>query len=164
MKVGDFPPLIGAIESKPVSLRDIEEEIKAKHRARPSQTGDPGLTIVYLLFGGEAGRKKVFERNAKLRDQFNASRLKIGLTESEVESVLRAKPIKEGKVEAGRYKLYGSNELLNVLGYEHYSNILILFRDGKVSGIYSGSTVSAPDKLRGPQPFIDMHFARTGSK
>ncbi len=83
------------------------------------------------------------------------------MTESEVESVLRAKPIKEGKVEAGLYKLYGSNELLNVLGYEHYSNILILFREGKVSGIYSGYTVSGPDQWPQRESFIDLPLSRT---
>ena len=38
---------------------------------------------------------------AELRDQFNAARLKIGMTEMEVESVLKAKPIEAGEVEAG---------------------------------------------------------------
>jgi hypothetical protein len=165
IKVGDFGRLIRAIESDPVSIRNLEEAIKAEPRA-PSQTGDPGLGIVLLRYRGklEAARKKALARNTELRDQFNASRLKMGMTESEVESVLRAKPIKEGKVEAGPYKVYGSNELLGVLPYEHYSNILILFRDGKVSGIYSGYTMSSPDQWPQRESFIDLPLSRTRRK
>jgi len=135
-KVGDFRRLIRAVESEPASISDLDKEAKAAKV--PSQI-DPGLTAAWLLLKGgiQARRKKVLKRNAELRDQFNASRLMIGMTELEVESVLRAKPIKAGEVEAGSFKIYGSTESLDITN-DHYSNILVVFKDGKVSGVYSG--------------------------
>jgi hypothetical protein len=82
-----------------------------------------------------------FRRNAELRDQFNASRLRIGMTERDVESVLHANPVESGKVEAHSFAIYGSNESFAISHTLHFSNILVLFRDGKASGIYSGETV-----------------------
>ena len=50
------------------------------------------------------------------------ARLNVGMTESEVEAVVKAKPIESGNVEAGVYRIYGSNESFNIdpsLHFEH---------------------------------------------
>ena len=161
IKVGDFDELVRAVESEPVNLPDLEKAIKAQPEA-PSQT-DPGLTAVGIVLGPAlmAAQKKALKRNAELRDQFNAARLEIGMTESQVEAVLGAKPIQVGEVEAGPYKIYGSNEMLDVQAYHHFSNVLILFRDGKVSGIYSGQTVSEPSRHEDWESFVDLPLSRT---
>ena len=70
-------------------------------------------------------------------NQFNAARLKIGMTESETEAVLKAKPLESGKVEAGDYKIYGSNESFNINYPLRFSNILLVFTGGKLSVIRS---------------------------
>jgi hypothetical protein len=56
------------------------------------------------------------------------------MTESEVESVLKAKPLESGKVDAGSYRIYGSNKSFKMKDL-HFANILVVFRDGKVSVI-----------------------------
>lgn len=138
IKIGDFRWLIRYLESESVNIGDVQEEIRARPAA-PSHI-DWGLTIVCLLlspFMPRASRRD-YKRNAELRDQFNAARLRIGMTESEVESVLRAKPLESGEVEAGSYRIYGSNESFNInLISLHFRNILVVFRGGKVSGTYS---------------------------
>ena len=59
------------------------------------------------------------------------------MSESRVEAVLKAKPLERGKVEAGAYKIYGSNETFNIHAWLHFRNIFILFREETVAGIYS---------------------------
>jgi hypothetical protein len=86
-----------------------------------------------------AAHRRDLKRNAALRDRFNASRLKLGMSVSEVESVLAAKPIEAGAIKSGFFQLYGSTQSLDVMPALHYSNILVVFRQDKVSGIYSGS-------------------------
>ena len=139
-KLSEFSVLLRAVEGEPVSISDLEkQEVKP---AAPSKI-DPGLTVAFLLFKPalDFAMKRNLKKNAKLRDQYNASRLKLGMTEKEVESVLKAKPIESGEFHAGTWKIYGSTEMLDIINYLHYSNILILFKSGKISGIYSGSTV-----------------------
>ncbi len=136
IKVGDFCRLIRAVESKPVNVAGLKKEVRAG-AAPPKQT-DMGLTAAYLALEPalSAKRNKEFKKNAVLRDQYNASRLRIGMTESEVESVLRAKAIESGRVDAGSYKIYGSSESFDVDYMLHFSNILVIFKEGKVIGIY----------------------------
>jgi hypothetical protein len=139
VKVGDCRWLVRAAESEPVNMAGLEKDLKAKP-APPSHT-DPGLTIAWLLLrpGIPAASEKDYQRNAELRDQFNASRLEIGMTESAVESVLKAKPLESGKMGARSYQIYGSNESFNIdSDYSlHFSNILVVFREGKASVIHS---------------------------
>jgi hypothetical protein len=144
--VGEFPLVVHALKSKPISLSDL----KKLSNARGSQP-DPGLTVTWLLFGRAViaanerrikSMKEEYLRNAKLRDQYNASRLEIGMNEQEVENVLQAKPIESGAVKGGMFKIYGSTESVGEIGpHLHYSNVLILFEDGKVKGIYSDGLV-----------------------
>ncbi|MGO8690553.1 MAG: hypothetical protein ACLQLG_13100 [Thermoguttaceae bacterium] len=136
IKIGDFRRLIRAVESKPVSVADLEKEVRAG--AAPPQHIDVGLTAAYLALEPalSAKRNKEINKNAALRDHYNASRLRIGMTESEVESVLRAQALESGKVEAGSYKIYGSNESFDIDYMLHFSNILVIFKEGKVIGIH----------------------------
>lgn len=62
------------------------------------------------------------------------------MTDPEVEATLKAKPIDSGEVEAGSFKIYGSTERFDI-AYDHYSNILVLLKEGRVIGIYSGELV-----------------------
>jgi hypothetical protein len=91
---------------------------------------------------GAPPSEKDYLRNAELRDQFNAARLNIGMTESEVQAALKAKPLESGKVEAGDYRIYGSNESVGDISsisgtFRHFSNILVVFREGKAVAISS---------------------------
>jgi hypothetical protein len=93
MKVGNFSPLIRALEAEPISISDLRKVVDTGPAA-PSQT-NPGLTAAWLLLrkGVGTAHERDIKNNVELRDQFNAARLKIGMTESDVESALRATPI-----------------------------------------------------------------------
>ena len=75
-----------------------------------------------------------------------------------MEAALRAKPIEKGHVEARTFKVYGSQQSLDVLPHLHYSNILALFSNGKLIGIYSGYTVPGGERWRQQirASFVDM--------
>ena len=142
-KIGDHRMLIKAFKSEPVTIAELKKEMKENP---PPSSIDWGLTMVWLslrkgVLEADAKREKsmenIYKKNSKLRDQFNASRLKIGMTENEVEKVLKAKPIQKGKVKAGTFKFYGSTETLDLNSYLLYSNILVVFEKGKVIGIYN---------------------------
>jgi hypothetical protein len=139
LKVGEFRELILALHGEPVSVSDLEKDVKPE---TPHHV-DPGLTVAVLplLPALDAKMRSETKKNAELRDQFNASRLKLGMTEGQVELVLRAKPIESGEFSSGSWRLYGSTDEHDVRDILKYSNILVLFKSGTVSGIYSGFTV-----------------------
>jgi hypothetical protein len=136
-----------AASSEPVNIPDLEKEYNARPPVIESEKvseGDPALTLIFTIFGSWLlfPSEETYKVNAELRDQFNASRLEIGMTQREVETVLRAKPIESGEVERGSYKIYGSDKSFQAFIFElRYLNILVLYRDGKVVGIYSGEKV-----------------------
>ena len=144
LKAGDDRFLIRAMDSEAVSIADLKKELEST-TPPPKEHIDPGLTAAFLLmraFGlvpgpGPAASEKDYLRNAELRDQFNAARLDIGMTEAEVEIALKAKPLESGKVEAGPYKIYGSNEWFDLDMWLQFSNILVIFREGKAVAISS---------------------------
>ena len=153
-KAGDYSWLTRVVESEAVNIADLKKEAEAMSKTPPPRKQiDPGLTAVYFgmrvlgLAPGPPPREEDYEKlreNVALRDQFNAARLNLGMTESEVEAVLKAKPLESGKVEAGRYQIYGSNKSFNINDWHHFtcfSNILVIFREGKavaISSIESG--------------------------
>jgi hypothetical protein len=140
-----------AIKSKAVSVADINKEV-ASIRKPPSEV-DPGLTAAYLLLRAagvvpgpdEPATEQEYLRNAALRDQYNAARLDLGMTAAEIEDILKAKPLEEGKVEAGTYQIYGSNESFNINGLLHFLNIFVVYKEGKAIAITS---ISAGDDWR----------------
>ena len=147
MKMGDDRFLIRAMDGQPLNIDDLKKE--AKSITPPPEQVDPGLTAAYLLLRGVGlapspdapANGQDYLRNAELRDQFNAARLKIGMSPSEVQAVLKAKPLESGEVDAGVYQIYGSNESYNIKDWLRFSNILVVYRDGKaitISGIPSG--------------------------
>ena len=144
--VGDFSILVRALESDPVSSLDLEIEMNSKSGV-PKQI-DLGLTATWLLFGErvEAARATGLKKNAVLRDQFNAARLKLGMTQAEVETLLKAKPIDSGQVEAGSFKIYGGTESFDITADLHYSNIFVVLKEGRLTGIYSGEMVPGGDQ------------------
>jgi hypothetical protein len=157
IKIGDFSILKQVVESDPVSIADLEKE-KAEKPKTPERI-DPGLTATWLLYrkGLEATRAPMLRRNAVLRDQFNAARLKIGMRATDVEAVFNAKPIRSGIVEGGSFQIYGSTESFDVLSDLHYSNVLVVLRDDKVTGIYSGGLVPGGYRHQEMQQwFIDL--------
>ncbi len=137
IRVGDCRWLVTADRGKPVNVAVLQNEVNARPAA-PSHV-DPGLTIVWLalrpFLGAAFASDEDYKRNRALRDQFNAARLRLGMNVSDVEAVLRAKPLETGKVEAGSYRIYGSNEAFEILDHLHFRNILVLFRQGKVVGV-----------------------------
>lgn len=144
IKVGDFRWLIRLLESEPFDIEDVQKGVR--ERPAPPLHIDWGLTIVTLVLGPllllsefiRRASKCDYKRNAELRDQFNGARVRIGMTESEVESVLGAQPLESGEVEAGSYRIYGSNESFNInLISLHFRNILVVLREGRVIGTYT---------------------------
>ena len=152
-KAGDTRFLIRAVDGNAVTSADLKKEVESLPAPR-EQHVDPGLAAAYLLLraiGAAPGpdplaTEKDYLRNAELRDQFNAARLKIGMTQPEVETVLKARPLESGKVEAGPYSIYGSNESFNIDTWLHFSNILVIFREEKTIVI---SSISAGYDWRG---------------
>ncbi len=146
LKAGDTRFLVRALDSDAVSITDLKEEVESKGPP-PKQRVDPGLTAAFLVLkamGAVPGPSppatdQDFERNAALRDQFNAARLRVGMTEAQVEAVLKAEPMESGKVEAGIYRIYGSNESFNIQVWLHFSNVLVIYREGKAIAIGSVS-------------------------
>jgi hypothetical protein len=148
LKAADDRFLIRGMSAESVSIDDLKKEVKSLIPPQGHHI-DPGLTAAYLtmrVLGLAPGpepppTEKDYLRNAALRDQFNAARLKIGMTESEVEATLKAKPLESGQVEAGLYRIYGSNESFDISSisgvWRHFSNILVVFRDGKAIAISS---------------------------
>ena len=163
INVGDLGYLIRAVENEPVNVAELEKEVKSRPKA-PSQI-DPGLTIAYLLIRAALPGSKLvaseedYKRNTELRDQFNAARLEIGMTPSEIEAVFKAQPIESGELEEGSYRIFGSNESFSINHAIHFANILIVFKEGKAALIYSASP---GDNWRGELQwaFIDLPPAR----
>jgi hypothetical protein len=55
-----------------------------------------------------------------------------------VNAVLGAQPLESGEVEAGSYRICGSNESFNInLISLHFRNILVVLREGRVIGTYT---------------------------
>jgi hypothetical protein len=157
IKIGDFGILARAVESKSVAASDLEKEAAARPATRTHV--DPGLTALWHRHQGKikAARAPALKRNVELRDQFNAARLELGMTVEDVESVIKSKPFQSGKVHAGDLRIYGTAESLDIPNDLHYSNILVLFRDNKVIGIYSGGLVPGGDGLQKMRSwFVDL--------
>jgi hypothetical protein len=110
VKVGDCKWIIKQLKREPVTIAEIKEQ--GKLLTPPPTHTDIGLTMVALMLGPglPAPSRADYERNAALRDQFNAARLDIGMTETEVRGVFNAKPLESGVVGDGRYSIYGSDE------------------------------------------------------
>ena len=163
IRVGDCRFLIRAVESPAVDIVALGKQVEENPPA-PSQV-DPGLTAAYLLLratGRAPGpdsekERKEHQRNAALREQFNASRLRIGMTEQEVEAVFRAKPLESGRVRMGSYNIYGSNESVDITGTCHFANVLAVFDKGKLS-LVEGVRVDYGDdwRQRLGERFIDL--------
>ena len=142
LKIGDTSLMIRDLKSEPIDLSDIadlKKELKARPEA-PSQI-DPGLTTAYLLLKSQGltpspATVKDYKRNAQLRDQFNGARLNVGLSPKEVQATFKAKPLESGEVAAGIFEVYGSNESFDIDPALLYSNVLVLYKDGKTSVIY----------------------------
>jgi hypothetical protein len=136
-RLDDLSQFVRIHEADPADLAALEKEVKARPDA-PSSI-DPGLTIAFVLMGGL--RFKATEqqhgRNAKLRDQFNAGRLQIGMSVEEVEKTLRSKAIFSGITGSDDLRVYGSNEWFNIYDTIHFTNVLVLFRDNKARLICS---------------------------
>jgi hypothetical protein len=154
--IGDIDWLIRAGEAKPANIEDVEKEVKARPPI-PSQV-DPGLTIAFVLSGVriEAPTADDYKRNALMRDKFNAARLDLGMTEAEVENVFQSKPLFFGEVEAGLFKVYGSDEFLTLGGNLGYTNVLVVFTDGKLSTIYGGIPAGPEWRKSLEELFVDF--------
>jgi hypothetical protein len=138
IRVGDARFLVWAMEGEAVNLAKLQKEWK-ENPYKPRSEVDVGLHALSLAFkpAMSAAWDRDFKKNAALRDQFNAARLRIGMTEEEVESVLKCKPLESGRLEAGAYKIYGSKEQVGLSGPLHFSNILVVFRDGNLAVIHN---------------------------
>lgn len=131
-RMGDARALRLLAETKPASVEELQQAV---NNAEPSPRQiDPGLTAVVL--GMKAlgidpigSYPEDYRLNARMRDQFNASRLRIGMTQQEIDELFKSKPLAEGNVEGGKYVLFGKfhPEAINVQAGLEYANVLTLF-------------------------------------
>lgn len=160
-QVDDFSYLFAAADAAPLDVA-AEEKKRLAIFVPGSDNVDPGLTAVVLIFSGPllvrgSRDKKV---NLPLRDQFNAQRLRLGMTVEECERILRAKPLAKGRYPAGTVLIYGSEIDVDLGQSINYSNILLLVKDGRIEGIRSGWKVPGGSKWRDTvsQSFGDVKF------
>ena len=141
IKPGSFKRLIRAFESESINIPDLKK--KALARTAPRTRTDLGLTMAWLLLRNDLGKasKEDYAQNAKLRDRFNASRIKLGMTELEVEAIFGQGPVDSGETGSNTCKVYGSNRSFHIGHSLHFANVLVLYQNGAVSGIYSGEMV-----------------------
>ena len=143
IEVGNLDHLRRLVDGDAIDLDTLQEEVAARP-ATPSQI-DPGLTLAWIILEaatpGELVRgpsKEDYKRNDELRDQFNAARLKIGMSPAEVREVFKNEPLEKGDVKAGHYEIFGSNESLSdIKSWHRFSNVLVLYSDGKATAIYA---------------------------
>lgn len=141
VKIGDYHRLLRYYKSEPLNMKDLEQEVE-KQAPTPRQI-DPGLTAAVLvlkglgLFPAVGVSRDTYVRNAKLRHQFNGSRLNIGMSEKEVEAILKADELESGEVQAGTYKIYGSNQSTDMRWPLGFRNLMVVYEDGKLSWICS---------------------------
>lgn len=147
IKFGDFRPLKDAMAAKPFDVVGLKLKVESLKQEQGLQNhrgqGNLGLTVVFAALtwlGPSKAEHKSDRENTELRNRFNASKLELGMSSKEVQHVLKAKPLQLGEYDGGDWQLFGSDiDLSNVNEYYRYANILVLFTDGKLIGIYSGS-------------------------
>jgi hypothetical protein len=118
----------------------------------PQDAVEIGLTIAWLLrqpmTKNHNASEEEYRWNAALRDQFNAARLDLGMSQQEVEDTLKVRPkivkgvreygpLASGKLEAGDCKVYGSTVSFPISREFHYSHVVVIFRQGKAVSIFS---------------------------
>jgi hypothetical protein len=152
IRVGTFPALQFAAKQPSLPNETIKKQIKAIIDNEPPP--DPAIDLPRIYAEARAKNAEALRRmekeNAQLRDQFNAARLKIGMTKAEVSAKLKDKPLESGVLESGAFEIYGSTKPACAASSRAYHNILVLYRDDRLAGIYSGE--SAPDLNRPPSP------------
>jgi hypothetical protein len=140
-RIDDYGWHMKVLATPAVTTEELREEAQSKRVIKKEV--DWGLTVAMLLArigspDGLSNPKPDYARNAALRDQFNAARLELKMSEDEVERVLKAKPLESGEIEGVTCKFYGSFESFSIKDAFHFSNVLVLFRDGKAISISSG--------------------------
>jgi hypothetical protein len=142
IKTGNDSWLVRAAASTPANLSELEKEAREEARQSDNRDSsiDPGLTVVFLGLKatGVLGKptERDYQRNLELRDQFNASRLELGMTPAQVEAIFKAKPLETGKVPAGDYQIYGSDESSKLGHPMRFTNVLVLFQKSKATFVY----------------------------
>ena len=145
LKAGDDRYLVRAINDDPLSKEDLIREVGLLG-PHLKVKADWGLIAVYWITTGfglldlldresASPTTSDYERNAELRDQFNAARLDLGMTQAEIETILKATAIESGEVEAGSYRIYGSHEAFNITAWVHFNNVLVIFREDEAVSI-----------------------------
>ncbi|MBI5434092.1 MAG: hypothetical protein HZA52_14765 [Planctomycetes bacterium] len=132
------------------SLGAVELEERARSLAERVEHVDWGLTAVYVVLSPFLADRTVrspsaddFARNAALREQFDAARLDLGMTEAEVEATLRAAPLDRGTTIGGAFCLYGSRDRLPLDDAVRHRNVVVVYRDGRACVVESIGDVDA---------------------
>ncbi len=159
IRPGDFTALIRCAEQEEIQLTELDRKLELEEKAQPTKSYDPFLTALAIRL--EPQLKDMMEQatrdNARIRDQFNATRLRLGMTQKEVSAVFRAKPLDAGTIDSRSFEVYGSTAYIGLTRDLDYSNVLVLYRDDRLEGVYSGSCVPGGqdglDSLRRPVQF-----------
>jgi hypothetical protein len=76
------------------------------------------------------------------------------MTEAEIEATLKAKPLYAGKLDAGFYRIYGSNESFRVSVDLHFTNIVVAFRKEKAVEIFTMPAGQWAEHFGGPMQIL----------
>jgi hypothetical protein len=145
-----FSELREALAAPAVSPIDIWNEYTISYkRLAKSAASEPGIEMQSMILGPmlqafmrKSGKDSAsfvdYKRNAELRDQFNAARLRLGMTSREIKAVLKCdQPLEIGQIDGMKYEIYGSGvDFGKISSYISYQNVLIIFDDKEAIGIY----------------------------
>lgn len=126
-----------------------ERDTKEFKRLVESAASEPGIEIQSMILrpilravmqksGKDSASLTDYKRNVDLRDQLNASRLRLGMADREIMAVLKCdQPLEIGQIEGMKYEIYGSSDEFSKLSsYIHYQNVLIIYDNKEAIGIY----------------------------
>lgn len=138
--IGTFPPLRAASGAPPVAVAAIKQSVSGLEGERPAPFDAGALavaTVLDLKYG--AGLRQSALENGRLRGQFNAARLRLGMTRAEVAAALKSRPLEAGPLEAGSYEIYNDvSRYFQNPPLLHYNGVLALYAGDRLTGIYSG--------------------------
>lgn len=117
---------------------EIKSEIAGDHH-EPHKP-DPELTaaLLPLLSKMEKQHDEMLpqrERCLALRRQFSAANAKLGSTRGELSIALKSVPLETGVVAGRAYAIYGSNEVLDLIPLEQFTNLIVIFEEGRAERV-----------------------------
>jgi hypothetical protein len=145
-----FSELREALAAPAVSPIELWEKYTERYkRLVESAAAEPGIEIQSMILGpmlkaflSKSGKDSAsfadYKKNVELRDQFNASRLRLGMTSIQIMAALKCdQSLAIGQIDGMKYEIYGSTAYIDKMSsYIHFQNVMVIFNDDKATGIY----------------------------